>query len=149
MEHLRYCLQIEERERKPITLAYIDLDDFKQINDKYGHDEGDRVLRLIAKTLMASIRRTDVVARLGGDEFALLFAGADQPSAETLIAKVRSALQQAFDRERSAVTCSIGCVTFKQPLPSADGAIKAADNVMYKVKKQGKNAVAFEVFSSN
>lgn len=146
MEHLRYCLQWVEREGKPITLAYIDLDNFKRINDEHGHDNGDRVLRLVASTLTASIRRTDVVARLGGDEFALLLAGADRDSAERLIAKVRLSLQQAFDPERSVVTCSIGCVTFQEPLPTADGAIKAADNLMYKVKKQGKNAVAFEVF---
>ena len=146
LEHLRDRLGLAAREGKPITLAYIDLDDFKRINDRGGHDEGDRVLRLVASTLTASIRRTDIAARLGGDEFALLIAGADRTGAESLIAKVRHALHQAFGSERSVVTCSIGCVTFQEPLPSADGAIKAADSLMYKVKGEGKNAVAFEVF---
>ena len=149
MEHLRYCLQIEAREGKPITLAYIDLDDFKRINDQYGHDEGDRVLRTVASTLTQSVRRADVVARLGGDEFAVLLAGADRMNAERLIDKLRCALRQAFDRERWMVTCSIGCVTFQQPLPSADGALQAADALMYQIKRQGKNAAAFENFNDH
>lgn len=148
MEHLRYGLQIEGREGKPITLAYIDLDDFKRINDEHGHEEGDRVLRRVADTLTASIRQADVVARLGGDEFALLLAGAGRDDAEKLAAKVRNALQQAFINGRSTVTCSIGCATFQGLLPDADGAIKAADSLMYKVKRQGKDAVAFEVLGN-
>lgn len=146
MEHLQYCLQIEAREGKPITLAYIDLDDFKRINDQYGHDKGDRVLCILASTLTGAVRRADVVARLGGDEFAVLLAGANRTNAERLITKMRHALQQAFEREQLAATCSIGCVTFQQPPRSADDAIKAADTLMYKVKNRSKNAVAFEDF---
>lgn len=146
LEHLQHRLDLAAREGKPITLAYIDLDDFKRINDRSGHEEGDRVLRLVASTLTQSIRRTDVVARLGGDEFALVIAGADRSGAESIIAKTRHSLLRALDFEQSMLTCSIGCVTFQAPLPSADTAIRAADTLMYKVKNQGKNAVAFEVF---
>ena len=147
LEHLQYHLDLAAREEKPITLAYIDLDNFKRINDRGGHEEGDRVLRLVASTLTESVRRTDMVARLGGDEFALLIAGADRAGAESLIEKVRQSLVQALDGEQSVVTCSIGCVTFQVPPPTADTAIRTADTLMYKVKSQGKNAVAFEVFN--
>ena len=147
LEHLQYHLDVAAREGKPLTLAYIDLDDFKRINDRGGHEEGDRVLRLVASTLTKSVRRTDMVARLGGDEFAMLIAGADRTGAESLIEKVRHSLLQVLYGEKSLVTCSIGCVTFQVPPSNADAAISAADTLMYKVKRQGKNAVAFEVFN--
>jgi diguanylate cyclase (GGDEF)-like protein len=144
LEHLQFHLSLAERERKPITLAYLDVDDFKRVNDRSGHEAGDRVLKRIATTLQASTRRTDLVARLGGDEFALLIVAADQVSAVGVIAKVRHALLKLATSER--VTCSIGCVTFDPPPPNASAALRAADSLMYEVKRHGKNAVAFEVF---
>jgi diguanylate cyclase (GGDEF)-like protein len=149
MEHLQYRLDLAARTDEPISLAYVDLDDFKRINDQGGHDEGDRILRLVAQTLKESIRRTDVVARLGGDEFAFLIQGADQTSAESLIGKVRQSLVRAFERERSVVTCSIGCVTFHGKRPTATAAINAADSLMYAVKRRGKNATVFEVLAAD
>ena len=95
---------------------------------------------------MASVRRTDLVARLGGDEFVLLITGADRNAAEKLITKVRLLLQKTFDNERTTITCSVGCVTFQELPPSVDDALRSADLLMYSVKSQGKNAVAFEVF---
>ena len=74
---LQARLDLAAREGNPITVAYFDLDDFKRINDRWGHGEGDRVLRLFASTLTQSIRRTDLLARVGGDEFALLIGAAD------------------------------------------------------------------------
>ncbi len=148
LEHLQYRLDLAARAGKPITLAYIDLDDFKRINDWRGHQEGDRVLKLIARTLIMSIRRTDVVARLGGDEFALLMDGANRSSAEHFITKLRIALDEAFGGESYIVTCSIGCMTFQMPPNNADTALAAADRLMYRVKHQGKNAVFFSVFDN-
>lgn len=147
LEQLTHHLALAARENEPISLAYLDLDDFKRINDEGGHAEGDRVLRLVAHTLMTSVRRTDLVARLGGDEFALLITGADRNAAEKLITKIRLLLHKAFDSEQALITCSIGCITFKEQLPSADDALKLADLLMYSVKGRGKNAVAFEVFA--
>jgi diguanylate cyclase (GGDEF)-like protein len=149
LEQLQYCLALAERDGEPISLAYIDLDNFKLINDEGGHEQGDRVLRLFADTLMASIRRTDVLARLGGDEFILLIVGADRAAAESLIDKARLALRQAFEFEPLKITCSIGCVIFQERLPDAEGAIKAADTLMYDIKNQGKDAVVFKAFSEN
>jgi diguanylate cyclase (GGDEF)-like protein len=144
LENLQFHLSLAARENKPITLAYLDLDDFKRINDRGGHEAGDRVLKSIATTLRESTRRTDMVARLGGDEFALLIVGADQVSAVGVIAKVRHALLKLAASEH--VTCSIGCVTFNPPPPNASAALRAADSLMYEVKHRGKNAVAFGVF---
>lgn len=146
LEQLEYHLALAAREGEPISLAYLDLDDFKRINDEGGHSEGDRVLRLVADTLMASVRRTDLVARVGGDEFVLLIMDADQNAAEIMIAKLKHLLQTTFNTERAMITCSIGCVTFQGQPPSADDALRSADLLMYTVKSQGKNAVAFEVF---
>ncbi len=147
LEQLTHHLALAGRENEPVSLAYLDLDDFKRINDDGGHAEGDRVLRLVGRTLMTSVRRTDLVARLGGDEFALLLTGADRNAAEKLITKIRLLLHKAFDNEKVLITCSIGCITFKEQLPSAADALKMADLLMYSVKSQGKNAVAFDVFA--
>jgi diguanylate cyclase (GGDEF)-like protein len=146
LEHLELHLSLAGRDGKPTTLAYLDLDDFKRINDRYGHQAGDEVLRLVATALQESTRRTDVVARLGGDEFALLIVGADQVSAVGVIAKVRHALLQLADPKRAGVRCSIGCVTFNPPPPNASVALQAVDALMYQIKRRGKNGVAFEVF---
>ena len=143
MERLRYNLALAARDDQPISLAYLDLDDFKQINDAHGHDGGDRVLRQVAQSLTHSIRRTDTVARIGGDEFALLMPDLDRQAAENVINKVRDSLQRTFASATIKVNCSIGCVSFSKPIPDVDHAIKAADILMYKIKTQGKNAVAF------
>jgi diguanylate cyclase (GGDEF)-like protein len=146
LEHLELHLSLARRDSKPTTLAYLDLDDFKRINDRHGHQAGDEVLRQVATALQASTRRTDVVARLGGDEFALLIVGADQVNAVGVIAKVRHALLQLADRKHARVTCSIGCVTFNPPPPNASVALQAVDALMYQIKRRGKNGVSFEVF---
>ncbi len=142
-EQLQYSLALAARERRPLTLAYVDLDDFKRVNDVHGHAAGDQVLRIVARTLLQALRRTDTVARLGGDEFALLLPGTDQAGAESLIAKTRQALYEAFRTESARPTCSVGAVTFAEPTLDAERAIAAADALMYQVKARGKDGVAF------
>jgi len=144
-EQLKYLLDLAARERNPIALAYIDLDNFKRVNDEHGHDEGDRILRRVAHTLRQSTRRTDVVARLGGDEFVVLMPGVDDSAASGLVNKIHDTLSQALGGGASKTTCSIGCVVFQQPPGGADFALKSADALMYKVKSEGKNAVAIAV----
>jgi len=146
-ERLQLSLDLMEREEISFALAYIDLDDFKEINDRDGHDEGDRVLRLVAGTLEKSIRHSDVVARLGGDEFALLFYGVSPEQASIFIAKIRRALHLAFEMDNMSVTCSIGCVTFKALAHDINSIIKAADMLMYKVKRGGKDGVVIAEFN--
>ena len=92
---------------------------------------------------LGALRRSDTVARLGGDEFALLLPGTDKAGAESLIAKTRQALYEAFRTERAQPTCSVGAVTFSEPPLDAERAIAAADALMYEVKARGKDGVAF------
>jgi diguanylate cyclase (GGDEF)-like protein len=145
VEQLDYNLALARRERRPLALAYVDLDDFKRVNDAHGHGEGDRVLRLAAQALASSIRRTDAVARLGGDEFALILPDTDSAGAERLVAKAMRGLADALPRGPSRVTCSVGTAVFREPPASADEAIRAADAVMYRAKSAGKATVLVEV----
>jgi diguanylate cyclase (GGDEF)-like protein len=144
-EQLAYNLALSRRDGVPLTLAYVDLDDFKCINDRFGHNGGDLVLETVGRTLREATRRTDVAARLGGDEFALILPGTDCTGAESVILKFRDKLRIALDAAGMAATCSIGAVTFVQPPLHAAHARAAADCLMYRVKKEGKNAVAFDV----
>jgi diguanylate cyclase (GGDEF)-like protein len=148
LDALRYHVGLAARDGQPLTLAYIDLDDFKRINDSYGHVEGDRALRLVGQVLNEASRRTDLVGRLGGDEFALLLPHTDQAGAERVITKTRQLLEAAFQSERTALTCSIGAVTFVSVPRDVDDAVRVADALMYEVKSRGKNAVAFLVYDS-
>jgi diguanylate cyclase (GGDEF)-like protein len=144
-ERLQFNLALSGRYGRPVTLAYVDLDDFKRINDLQGHGAGDRVLKAVAKTLRDATRRTDSVARVGGDEFALLLPNTDLAGAQSVISKLDQSLREKMRSGGSPVTCSIGAVTFSKPPVSADEALRAADGVMYKVKREGKNAVAFHI----
>jgi len=146
MDYLGHSIDLMERSERQIALAYIDLDDFKQINDRRGHDEGDRVLQQVADVLVSCVRKSDVVARLGGDEFALLIVDTNRMKAESCIGKIRESLHHVFESEQPPVTCSIGCVIFGSHPLNVQGAIRAADLLMYKVKSRGKDGVDFEDF---
>jgi diguanylate cyclase (GGDEF)-like protein len=146
-ERLEYVLALARRNRTPISLAYLDVDDFKRINDRDGHDAGDRLLQDVAAALRKGVRNSDAVARLGGDEFALLLPDTDEDGAQLLMSKLTEALLHST-RSGQTVGCSVGVATFIQPPDSAEQAIKAADHLMYGVKNSGKNAVAYRSFDS-
>jgi diguanylate cyclase (GGDEF)-like protein len=133
-----------KRYHRPFSVAYLDLDDFKVVNDRFGHGRGDWLLRRVAETIRAQLRRTDLLARLGGDEFALLLPETGYESAKVVIQKVRTALQDEVQTGRFPVTCSIGAVTFVRPPQSVDALIRRADALMYSVKRKGKNWVRHE-----
>jgi diguanylate cyclase (GGDEF)-like protein len=145
IDRLQYIFNMAAREHWPVTLTYIDIDNFKQINDQKGHAEGDKVLRIVANRLVASVRHTDIVARVGGDEFAVVLPHADQTAVELFIQKLLHALSEALGGE-SIVTCSIGCLTFPSPPPDAERALKEADLLMYQVKRHGKRKVTYAEF---
>jgi diguanylate cyclase (GGDEF)-like protein len=100
------------RLNQPMTLAYLDLDCFKEINDHNGHATGDRVLIEVAGGIEGNIRATDMVARLGGDEFALLLPNTCKDSATTLLNKILEVLTHTMQRKDWPVTFSVGAVTF-------------------------------------
>jgi len=130
---------------RPISVAYIDCDNFKQINDTYGHQTGDELLKVIAATIVDNVRITDLAARLGGDEFAIMLSETGQDAVKTVIERVRKNLETNVQNKKWPVTFSIGVVIFNKAPETLDEAVKKADELMYKVKKNGKNKVIFEV----
>jgi diguanylate cyclase (GGDEF)-like protein len=135
------------RNRQPFTLAYIDLDNFKEVNDTYDHTTGDIVLRTVASAITGSLRRTDVVARLGGDEFAILLPETGEQAALAATDKIREQLHYGMKRLNMAVTCSIGVLTCTVAPGSADEIITIADNLMFEVKRSGKNGFRLAVYA--
>ncbi len=129
----------------PFSVAYIDLDNFKQINDKFGHTVGDDVLKIVAKTIQSNLRQTDIVARLGGDEFAIFLPESDFESTKISINKIRILLLDSMKENKWEVTFSIGAITFLEFTFSMDEVIQKADELMYSVKGNGKNNIKFAV----
>ncbi len=130
---------------RQFSLAYIDLDNFKSVNDLRGHASGDRLLRIVAEGVQDAVRSSDTVARLGGDEFAILLPETDAVSAEAVIRKVQGALDGLFREGLWNVTMSIGLLTCATPPDSSDHALRRADELMYRAKSEGKNTVRHEV----
>jgi diguanylate cyclase (GGDEF)-like protein len=126
------------RTPEPFTVMYIDVDNFKTINDTQGHDEGDLLLIAVASTIRHQIRESDTVARLGGDEFSVLFPATGKDAAEVAVRKLKRALTDAVET-RWPVTFSIGLVTYTTAPESVECVIRQADQVMYEAKKSGKN----------
>jgi diguanylate cyclase (GGDEF)-like protein len=139
-------LQRAGRYQHPFSVCAIDLDNFKAINDTHGHLVGDQVLKHVAQTLRTTTRSTDTVARLGGDEFVVLFPETDAASAREVLETVRTRLVEAMSHHGWQVTFSIGGVTFDAPAPSVPSVIKAADDLMYEVKRAEKDAWMHEVY---
>lgn len=135
------------RYQRSFAVVYIDTDNFKGVNDDFGHEAGDNLLKLIAKTLKENIRSTDIVARLGGDEFVVILEEVKAPQAEKIVSKLRSYLLQKTEEAKFPVTYSIGLALFKKPPSSVDDMLKKADALMYKAKKGSKNKIVAEVFS--
>ena len=124
-----------------LTIAYIDLDDFKALNDRFGHSVGDTLLRTVADTIGRSIRDADMVARLGGDEFAILLPDTDSARAQKALTKICENLQRAMERPSWSVTFSVGAITCSARSATMEAILRDVDRVMYSIKKTGKNAV--------
>jgi diguanylate cyclase (GGDEF)-like protein len=139
-------LDVHRRDKRPITMAYVDIDNFKTINDTLGHDAGDDVLRTTAEVIQSQIRPGDILARVGGDEFALLFPAVDPPGADVVLQRVHGALQQTFEGNNWPVSVSVGAVTFTALPSSVEALVKRADDLMYQVKRAGKNNVVHETW---
>ena len=136
--------EVERSKRygRPLSVIYLDLDNFKQLNDMRGHDVGDAALTAIAHALRAALRTNDLLARLGGDEFAMLLPEIGAEAATEVGKKIHLAVNNAL-QEFSPVTASIGVIRFARVTQTFPEIMKDADELMYEVKKAGKNNVSF------
>lgn len=137
-------LELAARYSHPVVVGYIDLDNFKTVNDDFGHSEGDRVLKAVANTLVKTVRATDVVGRLGGDEFAVFLPETDSDGAHLMFARIHEALQSSATQGGWPIGFSIGVALFFELPASIDDALKVADDLMYRVKKAGKNTLIYQ-----
>ena len=141
VERLETEIACCRRYRCPFSLAYIDLDNFKGVNDSRGHTAGDRLLHRVACILKEGVRAADHVARLGGDEFAILFPETNQPEARKVLDRLQENPECTAQGQEGRVTMSIGLVTFHEAPESAEAAIRIADELMYAVKHEGKAGI--------
>lgn len=148
LEILQLEMARSRRYFTPFTLAYLDLDNFKSINDQPGHPEGDRLLKSVTFQLKAILRETDSVGRLGGDEFAILFPNIDPSQAYVTLMRLHALLQSEIGSQWP-VGFSMGAITFLKSPVSVEDAIAQADQIMYDIKHQGKNALSVQVVPAN
>jgi len=134
-----YELNRSRRYELPFTVAYIDLDNFKDVNDRMGHKTGDELLNIVVETIRGNIRVTDILSRFGGDEFVILLPNTEGVAARTFLDKLHEHLNRAMLDNNWPVSFSIGAVTYIQPPVSVDEVIHQADDLMYRVKHSGKN----------
>jgi diguanylate cyclase (GGDEF)-like protein len=133
------------RYKRPFTIAFIDVDNFKSINDTFGHTTGDTVLQAIAMNIKSRLRRTDIIARVGGDEFVILLPETDAQTAPVVISNMQQALLKEMDESGWSVTFSIGVLTLNSPPLSVDHMLGRADQLMYMVKNNGKNNIEYAI----
>jgi diguanylate cyclase (GGDEF)-like protein len=129
-----------------ISIAFIDLDNFKALNDQSGHGVGDEALRVVAQIMRNQLRANDLPARLGGDEFAIMFAGMAARGANQAVQILQSRLLSAMRERDWPITFSIGLATFTTVPDSVDEMIKCADTLMYENKREGRGGINERVF---
>ena len=132
-----------DRSNKLMAVMVVDLDDFKKVNDKYGHDFGDHLLKTVARKLMQCVRAVDTVGRLGGDEFVVVLAGINQPEDASVVV---DNVMKAFDRpilvdgSNIQVSLSVGVAIYTpRSTENTNDLMKKADKALYEAKDAGKN----------
>jgi diguanylate cyclase (GGDEF)-like protein len=140
-------IQRARRNGQPLTVAYIDVDNFKEFNDQHGHLKGDLLLHKVGQALQDNLRATDVRGRLGGDEFAVILPGLGPRDALSVLEELNARLVSSMPDMDTRITFSIGGVTFTTPSPSAQAMLREADALMYEVKASQKNALLHRIYS--
>ncbi|RMF11739.1 MAG: GGDEF domain-containing protein, partial [Candidatus Dadabacteria bacterium] len=138
-EHLQYELRRLERFPAPLSVMLIDLDGFKQVNDRYGHLAGDAVLRGVAAELRNHLRDSDITGRWGGDEFLVLLPGTDEPTAKKVLDRLQQRVAELVGPGGETPRFSAGVATAYGPT-SADALIAKADAQLYTEKKTVRHA---------
>ena len=138
-------IALAKREREPLSIIMLDIDNFKNINDKYGHSVGDEVIKLLAQKLVSLSRESDVTARFGGEEFAIMLPNTDIENALKYAAKIRAEIEDMVfkhENEQIGFTVSIGVDEFRLDTDkNVDESLNRADKALYKAKREGKNRV--------
>jgi diguanylate cyclase (GGDEF)-like protein len=143
-DRLKQELARAKRHQGRFAMVFLDLDNFKPINDNFGHHVGDQVLRQLARRLEKCVRATDTVGRIGGDEFVVLMAQLSESDAILALAeKLRDAMRPAFvlDAHTLNVSCSVGVAVYPENGTDAIALVKSADDAMYRAKQAGRNCV--------
>jgi len=147
-DRLGQAIMMSKRNQRSIVLMYIDLDGFKQINDRMGHHTGDLLLMEVAKRLRLSVRESDTLARLGGDEFTVILNDThERQDIEMLAKKIIESIDEPFDLEGHAVKigASIGIARYPEDASTAGTLLIVADKAMYAAKAAGKNTYRFGI----
>ncbi len=144
-DRLRHALAQARRKKERVALMFIDLDNFKDINDTLGHDVGDELLKQAAGRLQQVMRDVDTVARLGGDEFTAILSDCDAEAASTVSRRIVDELAASFDIQSRQlfVSASVGVAFFPEDGNDSNALVKAADTAMYRAKELGRNRVEF------
>lgn len=146
-DRLAQAMSQAKRDEKSVALLFVDLDGFKSVNDQYGHEAGDAVLRMAAQRFLACVRAVDTVSRFGGDEFAIVLGGLDGPQrARGVAEKIVHAFAQGMtlsDGNECHVGASIGISIYPEHGSAMDNLLTAADHAMYESKHRGKNTYTF------
>ncbi|MCQ8181307.1 EAL domain-containing protein [Methylomonas sp. SURF-1] len=142
-DRLRHSLAKARRSNNQVALLFIDLDNFKNINDSLGHDYGDELLKLAAARLTDVVRDIDTVARLGGDEFTAILSDCNVKTAQAIAQRLLDDLCASFEIDGRSlfISASIGIAFFPEDSNDSQGLIKAADTAMYRAKEQGRNRI--------
>jgi diguanylate cyclase (GGDEF)-like protein len=141
---IRFSEEFErsKRENRPLAVLYMDIDDFKKINDRYGHLEGDEVLRRVGKVIRQNVRTVDMPARYGGEEMVIMLSGSNIEDAAMVAERLRKMIKLEFSEKPYKVTVSIGVAGIPEmKVSSPDKLIEMADIAMYYAKRTGKDKV--------
>ena len=134
-------IRLEKRLPAPASLAILDLDGFKRVNDEFGHPRGDQLLELVAAALRANLRSRDLAARYGGDEFVVFFDDCTERDAERVVQRIRASVQTVSELAGTAVTISAGIAAYPGRGDDLDDLVRAADQALIRVKREGKDRV--------
>lgn len=140
-EQAGIAMSLCKRNARPVALAYIDLDNFKNVNDLFGHAQGDIVLQSCGAVITESVRATDIAARIGGDEFVIFLPETVADDAVALCTRLLNALEGSAEFHAASVTASVGIVIEDPASADIDQLLKHADSRMYQAKRDGKSRI--------
>ena len=144
-ERLQYEIERSKRSDEPFALLFLDLDEFKQVNDKYGHEAGNQILGAVATEIRAAVRASDVAARYGGDEFVVILTRTDLQGATRVAEALREGIEAVGRRLGYAdgvVTVSVGVAEFDPRRPAEGDLLVTADRALYRAKAAGRTLIA-------